>query len=153
MNWKIVFIGGVVYYAVFFLLSMVGGYFIHGPEGVLGPVYREFASFWRPELNADPPDMVAMMKMWVPIGLLSSFLLAGVYSVIRSSLTGSGLQRGLKFGVIGWIFAFVAAMGYWGVFNLPNEIWFWWLAEGVWMQLIAGAALGWVAQKLAPAGS
>lgn len=151
MNWKIVFIGGVVYYAVFFLLSMVGGHFIHGPQGVLGEVYREFASFWRPELNAEPPDMVALMKMWVPIGLLSSFLLAGIYSVVRSSLAGSGLRRGLKFGVISWIFGAVAAMGYWGVLNLPNKIWFWWLVEGIWMQLIAGAVLGLVAQKIAPA--
>ncbi|MGH8196711.1 MAG: hypothetical protein ACRETI_00915 [Steroidobacteraceae bacterium] len=153
MNWKIVFIGGVIYYLVLFLLSMVGGNLIHGPEGVLGPIYREYAAFWRPELNADPPDMVALMKMWVPIGLLSSFLLAGIYSVIRSSLTGSGLVRGVKFGVIGWIFALVAALGYWGVFNLPNTIWTWWLAEGIWMHLIAGALLGWVAQKIAPANA
>lgn len=150
MNWKIVFIGGVAYYVVFFLLSMVGGSFIHSPEGVLGPLYKEFAVFWRPELNADPPDMVALMKMWVPIGLLSSFLLAGIYSVIRTSLIGSGIVRGLKFGVIGWIFAAVAALGYWGVFNLPNKIWAWWLIEGIWMHLIAGAILGWVAQKVAP---
>jgi hypothetical protein len=100
----------------------------------------------------DPPDMMALMKMWVPIGLLSAFLLSGVYSVIRSSLTGSGLQRGLKFGVISWIFALVSTMGYWGVFNLPNDIWMWWLVEGIWMHLIAGAVLGLVAQKLAPAG-
>ena len=153
MNWKIVFIGGVAYYAAFFLLSMVGGTFIHSPEGVLGPLYKEFASFWRPELNADPPDMAALMKMWVPIGLLSSLLLAGVYSVIRSSLTGAGAVRGVKFGVIGWIFAAVAAMGYWGVFNLPNKIWAWWLIEGIWMHLIAGGLLGWVAQKVAPANA
>jgi hypothetical protein len=43
-------------------------------------------------------------------------------------------------------------MGYWGVFNLPNDIWMWWLVEGIWMHLIAGAVLGLVAQKLAPAG-
>lgn len=150
MNWKIVFIGGVAYYAAFFLLSMVGGWFIHSPEGVLGPLYKEFAEFWRPELNADPPDMAALMKIWVPIGLLSSFLLAGIYSVIRSSFTGSGVVRGVKFGVIGWIFAAVAAMGYWGVFYLPNQIWIWWLIEGIWMHLIGGAVLGWVAQKVAP---
>lgn len=153
MNWKIVFIGGIAYYAALFLLSIIGSMVIHSADGVLGPVYREFASFWRPELNMDPPDMTALMKMWVPVGVLSSFLLAGIYSVIRSSLAGSAVQRGLKFGVISWIFGLVAAMGYWGVFNLPNQIWFWWLAEGVWMNLIAGAVLGWVAQKLAPAAS
>ncbi len=153
MNWKIVFIGGVAYYAAFFLLSMVGGSFIHSPVGVLGALYRETASFWRPELQADPPDMAALMKMWVPIGLLSSFLLAGIYSVIRSSFMGSAIVRGVKFGVVGWIFAAVAAMGYWGVFNLPIKIWSWWLIEGIWMHLIAGAVLGWVAQKIAPANS
>ncbi len=150
MNWKIVFIGGVVYYLTFFLLSMVGGSFIHSPEGVLGALYKETASFWRPELQAEPPDMLALMKMWVPVGMLSSFLLAGIYSVIRSSLMGSAVVRGVKFGVIGWIFSAVAVMGYWGVFNLPTRIWAWWLIEGIWMHLIAGAVLGWVAQKVAP---
>lgn len=150
MNWKIVFIGGVVYYAVFFILSMVGGALIHSPEGVLGELYRANAQFWRPELNANPPDMAALLKIWVPIGLLSSILLAGIYSVIRSSFTGSGVVRGLKFGVVAWIFGLVAALGYWGIFNLPGKIWGWWLVEGVWMHLIAGAVLGWVAGKLAP---
>ena len=151
MNWKIVFIGGVTYYVVFFLLSMVGGSFIHSPEGVLGPLYRETAEFWRPELSAVPPDMAALMKLWVPIGLFSSILLAGVYSAIRSSLSGSGVVRGVKFGVVGWIFGLVAALGYYGVFNLPGKIWAWWVIEGIWMHLIAGAVLGWVAQKVAPA--
>lgn len=151
MNWKIVFGGGVAYYLTFLLLSFVGGSFIHSPEGVLGPLYREFASFWRPELNATPPDMAALMKLWVPVGILSSLLLAGVYSTIRSSFTGSGVARGLKFGVVGWIFGLVAALGYWGVFNLPNKIWAWWLIEGIWMHLIAGAVLGLVAERLSPA--
>ena len=151
MNWKIVFAGGIAYYLTFLLLSFVGGALIHSPDGVLGPVYREFASFWRPELNADPPDMAALMKMWVPIGILSSLLLAGIYSVIRSSFTGSGVVRGLKFGVVGWIFGLVAALGYYGIFNLPGKIWTWWLIEGVWMHLIAGVVLGFVAEKLAPA--
>ena len=151
MNWKIVFIGGVAYYVAFLLLSFVGGAFIHSPDGVLGPLYRETAQFWRPELSAVPPDMASLMKLWIPLGILSSLLLAGIYSVIRSSFTGSGLVRGMKYGVVGWIFGLVAALGYYGVFNLPGKIWSWWLFEGIWMHLIAGAALGWVAQKVAPA--
>ena len=151
MNWKIVFIGGVAYYAASFLLSIIGGTAIHSPDGVLGPIYKEFASFWRPELNAVPPDMASLMKLWVPIGLFNSFLLAGIYSIIRSSLTGTPVIRGLKFGVIAWIFGLVSALGYWGVLNLPTKIWSWWLFEGIWMQLISGIVLGVVAQKLAPA--
>lgn len=151
MNWKIVLIGGVAYYVVFFLLSFVGGALIHSPEGVLGPLYRDYASFWRPELNATPPDMATLMKMWVPVGILSSLLLAGIYSVVRSSFAGAGWVRGVKFGVVAWIFGLVAALGYWGLFNLPTKIWAWWLLEGIWMHLIAGAVLGLVAEKLSPA--
>lgn len=154
MNWKIIIIGGVAYYAAMFIVSMGTGYFIHSPEaGVLAETYRATASFWRPELNQDPPDMAALMPMWITIGLIGTFLAAGVYSVIRSSLTGAGWQRGLKFGVIAVIFALINMLGYWGVFNLPNQIWQWWFVEGVVMQLVGGIVLGIVAQKLAPANA
>jgi len=153
MNWKIVFVGGLVYYVAMFAVSMVSGYFIHSPEGVLAEAYKATASFWRPELNMDPPDMMALMKIWIPTGLLSAFLAAGIYSVIRSSLTGPGWQRGLKFGVIAAIFAIINALAYWGVFNLPNEIWQWWVIDGIILHLVGGTVLGLVAQKLAPAGN
>jgi len=153
MNWKIVFIGGLVYYVTMFVVSFGTGYFIHSPEGILFETYRATAQFWRPELNADPPDMAALMPMWVVTGLIGSFLGAGVYSAIRSSLTGAAWQRGMKFGVIAIVFAFINMMGYYGVFNLPNNIWQWWFIDMVILQLIAGTVLGLVAQKLAPAGS
>ena len=153
MNWKIVFIGGLVYYIAMFAVSMVSGYFIHSPEGVLAEAYKATAAFWRPELNADPPDMGALMKIWIPTGLLGAFLAAGVYSVVRSSLTGAGWQRGLKFGVIAFVFAIINLLGYWGVFNLPTQIWKWWAFDMLVVQLIAGIVLGLVAQKLAPAGN
>lgn len=154
MNWKIVFIGGLVYYLAMFAVSMGTGYFIHSPEaGVLAEAYKATASFWRPELNATPPDMAALMKIWIPTGLLCAFIGAGIYSVIRSSLTGPAWQRGLKFGVISVLFGFVSMLGYWGVFNLPNQIWQWWAIDTVVIYLIGGVVLGLTAQKLAPAGN
>jgi len=154
MNWKIVFVGGIVYYAAIFVVSMVLGHFIHSPEaGVLAETYRETATFWRPELNMNPPDMSLMWSMWLPSGILSAFLAAGIYSVVRSSLTGPGWQRGVKFGVIAFLFAVVSALGYRGVFNLPDNVWIWWMIGALVMYLIGGAMLGWIAQKLAPAGA
>ena len=43
MNWKIVFIGGIAYYAAMFLVSFATGYLIHSPEGVLFETYRATA--------------------------------------------------------------------------------------------------------------
>jgi uncharacterized membrane protein len=153
MNWKIVFIGGVVYYVTMFVVSFATGYVIHSPDGVLAEAYRATASFWRPELNVVPPDMMALLPMWVTTGLIGAFIGAGIFSVVRSSLMGPAWQRGLKFGVIAALFAVTNAMGYWGVFNLPNQIWHWWLVDATILHLAGGTVLGIVAQKLAPAGN
>jgi hypothetical protein len=154
MNWKIAIVGGLVYYIAVLVVSMVLGHFIHSPEaGVLAETYRETSTFWRPELNMNPPDMSLMWKMWVPSGVIGAFLTAGIYSVVRSSLTGAAWQRGLKFGVIAFLFGVVNALGYRGVFNLPDNVWVWWLIGALVMYLIGGAVLGWISQKLAPANA
>jgi hypothetical protein len=154
MNWKIAIIGGVVLYVTMFIVGFGTGHFIHSPEaGVLAETYRATSAFWRPELNAVPPDMMALLPMWVTNGLITAIIMAGIYSVIRSSLAGAAWQRGLKFGVIATLFWLVSALGYWGVFNLPGRVWLWWGLEGAVLSLIGGIALGIVAQKLAPAGS
>jgi hypothetical protein len=152
MNWKIVFIGGVVAYAAMFIVGIGTGYFIHSPDaGVLAETYRATASFWRPELNQDPPDMMALMPMWITNGLIGAFVVAGVYSVVRSSLKGAAWQRGLKFGVIVALFNLVNILGFWGVFSLPGNVWQWWFVEGTILNLAGGIVLGLVAQKVAPA--
>ena len=151
MNWKIIFIGGLAFYVTMFIVSFITGHLIHSPDGILFETYRETASFWRPELNADPPDMAALMPMWVTTGLISTFIMAGIYSVVRSSLTGPGWQRGLKFGVIVSLLVLVCALGYRGVFNLPDNIWVWWIIDATIMHLVGATVLGLVAEKLSPA--
>ena len=152
MNWKIVFVGGIVYYAALLAVSMVLGHFIHSPDsGVLAEAYRATAPFWRPELNANPPDPGLLWKLWIPSGILGAFIAAGVYSVIRPALSGPAWQRGLKFGAIALAFAVIDALGYHGVFNLPGKIWTWWMVGAAVMYAIAGPVLGWIAQRVAPA--
>jgi hypothetical protein len=151
VNWKIIFVGGIAYYFALFLVSMVLGHFIHAPDtGILAESYAATASFWRPELNADPPDTRLLWRLWIPSGLLGAFLAAGVYAAVRGSLTGRPWQRGLKFGVIALVFAVINALGYHGIFNLPGKIWIWWIVGAAIMYLAAGPVLGWVSGKLAP---
>lgn len=151
MSWKIALIGGVVYYLAMFGVSIFTGYFIHSQDGVLAEVYRATAPFWRPELSANPPDIGATFKMWIPSGLLGAMMLAGVYSVVRSSLAGAAWKRGLKFGVIASVFGFAGILAYRGLFNLPDQLWAWWLIGATIVNLAGGIVLGWIAQKLAPA--
>ena len=148
MNWKLIIIGGIAYYAAAFIVSMAGGVFIH--EGVLDEAYRATESFWRPELRQDPPDMASLMPMWIATGLITSFVFAGIYGVFRKGLSGPAWQRGLKFGVAAWLLNASAMAAWSGVFNLPYNIWLWWAVDAVIYTLVGAIVLGVVAEKLAP---
>jgi hypothetical protein len=150
MNWKIIFIGGVAFYVAMFIVSFGTGYLIHSPEGVLFETYKATASFWRPELNANPPDMAALMPTWIATGLVSALIAAGIYSVVRTSLAGPPWQRGLKFGLIAALCGLINALGYRGVFNLPDDIWQWWIVDATILHLVGGIVLGVVADKVSP---
>ena len=149
MNWKVIFLGGLAYYVAAFIVSMAGGAFIH--EGILDEAYRATESFWRPELVQDPPDMATLMPVWIATGLITSFVLAGIYGVFRAALSGPAWQRGLKFGIAVWLLN-ISLMAAWsGVFNLPNKIWIWWGVDAEIYTIIGSIVLGIVAEKFAPA--
>jgi hypothetical protein len=149
MNLKVILIGGLVFYVVLFAVSLGTGMVVH--ENLLMEAYRAHPEFWRPELNQDPPDMAALMPLWITCGLIASFVTAFIYDWVRPALSGPGWQQGLKFGVIAMLFHGIYILNWSGVFNLVNKIWLWWWLESIVYLLIAGAALGWVVQKIAPA--
>jgi hypothetical protein len=152
MSWKITLIGGLVYYLALLVVSLVLGPFIHDPAtGVLAEAYRDTAAFWRPELMSDAPDMSLLWRLWIPSGVAAALIAASVYSAVRPALTGPPWRRGLRFGLITIAFNVINALGYHGVFNLPDNVWAWWLFGSVVSNLVAGAVLGAVAEKLAPA--
>lgn len=148
MNIKIALIGGIVFYVVQFILGFVTAPFIH--EGVLEPLYQQTASFWRPELMKEPPDMAALMPRWIIVGVLMSIIMAAIYSLIRMSFKGSGLIKGVKYGVVLVLLTACWSAGWSGVFNLPEMIWVWWTIESIIYFIIGGAVLGWISEKLVP---
>ena len=153
MNLKLVVLGGLAFYVMTWVVSMVTGPLIH--EGVLAPAYLATAAFWRPELTQVPPDMVALLPRWITTGLALSFVLAAIYGMVRPAIGGQGWKRGLKYGLGAGLLANVALASMSGVFNLPDVIWFWWFVEGMVMYALGGAVLGWVADRwcAAPASS
>ncbi len=145
MNWKLVVLGGLAMYFVMFVVSLATGPLIH--EGVLDPIYMEHASFWRPELNQDPPDMAALMPRWITSGILTTLIFAAIYGFIHGSFSGPGWQKGLMYGAGLAIVMGCFAVGYSGVFNLPDKLWAWWAAEGFLYYLPGGAMLGWLGDR------
>lgn len=147
-NIKVILLGGLAMYVAQWLISMVSGGIIH--EGILTELYVANSSFWRPELNQQPPDMAALMPRWIATGLIGSFIMTGIYDNIRSGLDGSSVIRGVKFGFILFLIHASISAGWSGVFNLPETIWVWWSVEALVIYLVGGAVLGLVVGKLSP---
>jgi hypothetical protein len=145
INVKTILVGGIIFYATAFVLSMISGAVIH--EGVLDPLYRATNDFWRPELQQDPPDMAALMPRWIATGLLTTFVFVAIFDNIRDSLNGSGLVKGLKFGMLLGLINACISVGWSGVFNLPDTIWVWWSIDAFVLYSLAGMALGWYVGK------
>ena len=147
LNFKTIIVGGIIFYAVQWILGMMTGIVIH--NGVLEPLYKATTEYWRPELTQDPPDMAALMPRWIATGLLMTFIFAGIYDNIRDAFDGSGIVKGLKFGFVLSLIYGATAAGWSGIFNLPETIWLWWVAEGFFLYCISGVALGWYVDKFA----
>ena len=146
MNWRLTLIGGVVFWLVTNILGMfVTGILIH--QKILDPVYQAHESFWLPELTQDPPDMAALMPRWLITSLVSSLVVAGVYSLVGGSFNGPGWSRGMKWGLC---LGIITAMSYFamsGVFALPLQMWIWWGIEAVILFILGGAAMGWAGER------
>lgn len=144
-NLKVIIGGGLLMYIAMFIVSIATGPLLH--QGLLQPLYDQTQSFWRPELMSDPPDMGALMPRWISTGLLSAFILAGIYDNIRSAFDGGAVLKGVKYGVVLGLAYVSFSLGYSGVFNLPDAIWGWWTAEGFVYFIVGGAVLGWFTGK------
>lgn len=145
---KVILLGGLALYVTQFIVSMGMGPFIH--EGVLVEAYQANALFWRPELSQVPPDMAALMPLWITTGLIATFIMAFIFDNIRSALNGSAMIKGVKFGVVAFLFILCTYGGLSGVFNLPYTIWVWWSLEALVVYPVGGLVLGLVVGKLSP---
>jgi hypothetical protein len=151
MNWKLIIVGAIVFVVTTFIVGFaVTGPLIH--NGILMPVYTAHPEFWRPELNQTPPNMMALMPYLITTGLIGALIIAAIYGQVRSTFSGTAWLRGLKYGFVVFLLSCTFSLGYSVFFNLPLTIWVWWGVDALITYLIAGAVLGWVAQKVAPLG-
>lgn len=146
MNWKCIVLGAVIYFVVTNIIGIaVTGPLIH--EGVLDPVYQETETFWRPELHQDPPDMAALLPMWLLNGFIFSLVVGWLYCLLGSCLAGSGWIRGLKFGLCLAVFASVMMLAWSGIFDLPSTLWIWWAVDNVIYFALGAIVMGWAVGK------
>jgi len=109
-----------------------------------------YASSWLSQLVTVSTVIIGVYLIAQRELTMGALIAAGIYSVVRTSLAGPPWQRGLKFGLIAALFGLINALGYRGVFNLPDDIWQWWIVDATILHLVGGIVLGVVADKVSP---
>ena len=120
MNWKLIIIGALAFWLVTNVIGFLGtGWIIH--DRILDPIYRANESFWIPPLRQDPPDMAAVMPQWLLTSLLSSLVVAGIYSRVHTSFNGPGWKKGPQLGAVPGDFHFHELYGIVGALRPAHE--------------------------------
>jgi len=123
MNWKRIFLASLVIYVVFQGLGyLMDHVFLKGD-------YDQLKSLWRPNMTS---------RMWVlyVVGLLVAFLFTYIFVKGRE---GKGIQEGVRFGIIIWLFTIVPYnLELWVIFPIPHQLIVKWMLFGLLSSLIGG---------------
>jgi cation transporter-like permease len=107
-------------------------------------------------------DMYKMSPagMWKPMGgnwftqmviydIVVGLILSYVFSIVSNAIPGSGLQKGLIFGLLMWLVGNVPGLGItYLTMNIRNKLILMWLLNGLVNYCLAGAAIEMVDEKL-----
>ena len=107
-------------------------------------------------------DMYKMSPagMWKPMGgdwfiqmivynIVVGVIMAYVFSIIKSAVPGSGITKGVIFGLMVWLLGSVPGLGItYLTMNIRNKLIITWLINGLVNYMAAGAAIEVVDEKL-----
>ena len=97
---------------------------------------NESSSVWRP---MDDP----MMRIWMPVvDILGGFAVAFAYAILFKGIPGSGIKKGIFFGLILWLVTrFVGELFFYVMSPIPFMIVIAGWIHGLFVAVLGGAAL------------
>jgi len=104
-------------------------------------------------------DLIAMSPsvMWKPASpvllavyyFVVGFILAYAYSVLKNSVPGSGIKKGVIFGLLVFLLGMIPGLGItWITMNIRNKLIFMWLIMGILEYIAAGTVIQIVDEKI-----
>ena len=124
--------------------------------GILAGIILMIVGFIFGSLTADmyrmsPPGLFKVpmnYTLLVVYDIVVGFILAYAYSILKNSVPGSGLQKGMIFGFLVFLVGVVPGLGITYItMNIRNKLIFMWAVEMLVAYLLAGAALQFVDEK------
>lgn len=123
------------------LISVVSGILFWILDGIVNanPYAQKVYSVYKSNMKA----AINLSKSFF-IYLLYGFAMAGIYLLLNKSLPGgTGILKGLSFGVIVWFFrGFMGVMSQWILYSIPAQTLVYIALSGLAESLVLGALLG-----------
>jgi len=134
---KKIVVGGLLAALVLVIVSFVFGS-LSANMYVMSP-----AGMWKSMMGQR--FFLKMVIYDIVVGLILSY----VYSILKSSVPGSGLQKGVIFGLLVWLVGSVPGLGMtFLTMNIRNKLLIIWLINGLVNYVCAGAAVEFVDEKI-----
>lgn len=127
--------------------------------GLLAGLAIMVVSFIIGSMTADMYKM-SNAAMWKPMGqdwfwsmlaydFVVGLILAYVWSIVKGAIPGTGIQKGLFFGLLVFLLGTIPGMGMtYLTMNIRNKMIIVWTMNGLFNYLLAGAAIEWAEKKL-----
>ena len=133
---KKVIVGGVLAGLVMVVVGFIVG-------GMTAEMYRMSpAALWKP---MGGNWFLQMVVYDIVVGLILSF----VYSILKSAVPGSGLQKGIIFGLLVWLVGTLPGMGItYLTMNVRNLMLTVWALNGLANYVLSGMVINWSDDKL-----
>jgi hypothetical protein len=97
------------------------------------------------------PDVMSTVWLMFVVGALVSLLFTYIFIKGRE---GKGIQEGVRFGIIVWLFVTVpAGLGAWMLFPLPLSLVTKWVLNGLFLNLASGIIAAAIYRPAVPANS
>ncbi len=122
------------------LAGLASGVLFAVLDGIINanPLAQRLYAVYRPVARASVNAVAG-----VAIDIAYGIVMAAVYVTLRPALPGSGMVKGLAFGIIVWFFRFVmGAVGQWMILAVPGTTVAYSLVAGGVEMLILGALYG-----------
>ena len=124
----------------YLLVSVLSGLLFGVMDGVINanPLAKRLFEVYQPIARSN-----LNIQAGIFIDLLYGFALAGLFLLLNKSLPGSGLLKGISFGLIVWVLRVVmGAASQWMVFNIPLATFGYSLLTGLAEMLVLGLLYG-----------
>lgn len=141
---KPIVIGGILF-TIASQVVMMGEVLVTMDVYMMPEYFPVWSKLMMPDMGPPPGEFYAIS---ITLSFCLALLYSGAFYVLRAGIPGTGIRKGISFGVILFLLSCLPSMlGMWMLINLPEKFFIAGLAFGLVNYLAGGALIGWAFER------